>query len=358
MSVGEAADSAETPAVLKARAVSDLFGLGGLFNTYGGNAGPGAGGGYGENGGGLGGFGGGGGAISSLSGAGNGGFGGGGGGGYAGVGGFGAGNGMIGADDVLTGGAGAGLGGAIFEYAGTLSLTNDTFTGNAAIGGTSSGNAGQGKGGAIFVYYGATASAANTSFSGSVAANAGQPGIGNSPAPYGTGAMCPGQDSADICGVLTSAVTVGTNVPGLAFTVDNSAAYTAAQTFTWTSGQQHTLTVSSPQSGGAGTQYAFMNWSDGASALSDTITVNASTPSLYRELPNAIPGDGERQPQCGRHRQRRRLLQCRLDARHHRDPRSQLPVHGLDRNRRQPEQRKHFRQRSHRATNGHRQFRA
>ena len=54
------------------------------------------------------------------------------------------------------GGGGAGLGGAIFSTAGTLTLTNDTFTQNAATGGgagTGGGTAGagQGDGAAVFV---------------------------------------------------------------------------------------------------------------------------------------------------------------------------------------------------------------
>jgi hypothetical protein len=190
----------------------DLFGMGGLILNTGviGTAGPGAGGGFadgsglpGQSGavGGNGGFGGGGGI------GGNGGFGGGGGGnntlgnGVAtpGTGGFGAGNGTE------TGGASAGFGGAIFEYAGTLTLMNTTFTGNSAAGGIWSEGNGQGKGGALFIYGGATAYNNGSTFSSNTAADAGSPGIGNSAPPYVNGATCPGQDDADICGIVAPA---------------------------------------------------------------------------------------------------------------------------------------------------------
>jgi CSLREA domain-containing protein len=83
--------------------------------------------------------------------AGNGGFGGGGGGnegnGVAGTGGFGGGNGLYGTPG--TGGGGAGMGGAIFNYGGTVTLTDSTLADNSALGGTGANN-GQGLGGALF----------------------------------------------------------------------------------------------------------------------------------------------------------------------------------------------------------------
>ena len=48
-----------------------------------------------------------------------------------------------------TGGSGAGMGGAIFNYGGNLSLTNSTISGNRAVGGAGA-NPGSGFGGAIF----------------------------------------------------------------------------------------------------------------------------------------------------------------------------------------------------------------
>jgi hypothetical protein len=178
----------------------DLFGAGGL--SSGGNGGLGAGGGAGSSGNaGNGGFGGGGGSVFD-GGGGSGGFGGGGG-GTSGGGGFGAGGGSTTGFEIdSTGGAGAGFGGAIFAYAGSLVLTNDTFSNNTAKGGGGDGSAGQGKGGALFLYSGVTATATNLTFRGSVAANAGQGGIGNSASPYTNGSTCPGEDDVNICGEL------------------------------------------------------------------------------------------------------------------------------------------------------------
>lgn len=105
----------------------------------GGNGGFGAGGGGGAFGvtagnGGNGGFGGGGGAGGVGTGFGTPGHG-----GFAGGDGFGAGN--------VSGGGGAGLGGAVFNNGGILTIINSTFTANNAVGGFSNG---QGLGGAIF----------------------------------------------------------------------------------------------------------------------------------------------------------------------------------------------------------------
>ncbi len=122
--------------------------------------------------GGFGGGGGGGGASAARGGnGGSGGFGGGGGGGtaYSGIrhgasGGFaGFGGGPGGSGGNLAnggGGGGAGLGGGIFSNGGSVTLVNDTFTGNTAAGGagglasggnSSPGATGQGLGGAVFV---------------------------------------------------------------------------------------------------------------------------------------------------------------------------------------------------------------
>jgi hypothetical protein len=121
----------------------------------------------------FGGGGGSGGSNSGGAGGGNGGFGGGGGGGtfsLGGMGGFGGGSGAVGASGGQAGGpfggrsgfsgggGGAGLGGAVFIRAGSLTLTNTSFSGNRAIGVGSAGDGatGQGKGGALFVTQGAT----------------------------------------------------------------------------------------------------------------------------------------------------------------------------------------------------------
>lgn len=149
--------------------------IGGLGGGGGGNGSGGAGGG-----GGGGGFAGGGGG--GRNGGGAGGFGGGGGGGggggqygQGGVGGFGGGKGGSGGSGgyVGAGGGGAGLGGGIFSNGGTLTLTNDTFTANAAIGGVTGsgqgpGTAGSGFGGAVFALNGSLTATFDT-FSGNTA---------------------------------------------------------------------------------------------------------------------------------------------------------------------------------------------
>ena len=69
--------------------------------------------------------------------------------------------------------------------------------------------------------------------------------------------------------------TVDTYPLGLQITVDGST-YTAPQTFGWTPGSQHTVSVPSPQSRTAGTQYVFNFWSDTGNQ-SHTITVPSSS---------------------------------------------------------------------------------
>lgn len=153
-------------------------------------ASPGANGGNGGNGG-FGGGGGGGGAsgrdLSGLARGGNGGAGGfgsggGGGGGAQGLGPVGTGGlggafgGNAGGGSDTTGGGsggGAGLGGAIFVRAGSLALTNSTFTNNTASGGSAvtADRAGQGKGGAIFILAPASVNGCGT-FNGNSATNA------------------------------------------------------------------------------------------------------------------------------------------------------------------------------------------
>ncbi len=166
-------------------------GAGGSFGGQGGNGAYGGGGGGGQvvsstgiilskGPGGVGGFGGGGGGggggkITTGENGGNGGFGGGGGGagggsyfGTAGVGGFGGGPGVAG-----MGGGGAGMGGAIFNHSGLVSISNSTLSGNTAVGGLDGGGgtAGAGYGSELFNYNG-TVSATYSTFS-TVGGNAG-----------------------------------------------------------------------------------------------------------------------------------------------------------------------------------------
>jgi hypothetical protein len=71
---------------------------------------------------------------------------------------------------------------------------------------------------------------------------------------------------------------VATNPSGLAITVDGQSS-TAPQTFNWTQGSSHTIAVSSPQNGPAGTHYVWSNWSD-SGAISHSITT-AAAPTTY-----------------------------------------------------------------------------
>jgi hypothetical protein len=130
------------------------FGAGGGVDQdgSGGGGGVGGGGGSGADGGGGGGFGGGGGGATDGAG-GSGGFGGGGG-SASGAPGFGGGDsGAASGSDLVLGGGGAGMGGAVFNMQGSLTVTNSTLTGDGAVGGTvasGSASAGEGLGGAIF----------------------------------------------------------------------------------------------------------------------------------------------------------------------------------------------------------------
>jgi hypothetical protein len=141
-------------------------GNGGAYGYGSNGTGRGGGGGVGGGGGhefcGAGGFGGGGGSWAGF-----GGFGGGGGGrsngGFGGAGGFGGGEGGVGFDSggIGGGGGGAGLGGAIFNHRGTLTVVNSTLTentaqgGNGGNGGALGARGGSGLGGAIFNLNGA-----------------------------------------------------------------------------------------------------------------------------------------------------------------------------------------------------------
>jgi len=71
-----------------------------------------------------------------------------------------------------------------------------------------------------------------------------------------------------------TAITVTTNPSGLPMTVDGTP-YTSPQAFNWAAGSNHTIAVTSPQSGAAGTRYAWGSWSDGG-AISHNITAPAT----------------------------------------------------------------------------------
>ena len=87
------------------------------------------------------------------------------------------------------GGGGAGLGGAIFIRAGSLTLADNSFTDNAASGGTGANN-GQGKGGALFVLSPATVSECAT-FSANSATDAAGSGTDTNDTYGGSVSDCP-----------------------------------------------------------------------------------------------------------------------------------------------------------------------
>ena len=70
-------------------------------------------------------------------------------------------------------------------------------------------------------------------------------------------------------------VTVQTNPAGRSFSVDGTS-YTAAQTFSWQAGSSHTIASTSPQSGGTGVRYVWMNWTGGG-AISHTVAPTTNT---------------------------------------------------------------------------------
>ena len=73
----------------------------------------------------------------------------------------------------------------------------------------------------------------------------------------------------------TISVTVGTNPAGRSFTVDSST-FTTAQTLSWVPGSTHTISTTSPQSGGTGTQFVWSNWSD-SGAISHNVAPTVGT---------------------------------------------------------------------------------
>jgi hypothetical protein len=79
-------------------------------------------------------------------------------------------------------------------------------------------------------------------------------------------------------GPSSVSITVTTSPSNGQITVDGTD-YTAPHTFSWEADSHHTLYVTSPQSGGTGTQYVFSSWSDGGTSQTDSIT--ASTPTTY-----------------------------------------------------------------------------
>ena len=73
----------------------------------------------------------------------------------------------------------------------------------------------------------------------------------------------------------TVPVTVQTSPAGRSFTVDGTP-YSSAQVFNWAAGSAHTIATTSPQSGGAGVQYVWSDWSDGG-AISHGVSPTSGT---------------------------------------------------------------------------------
>jgi hypothetical protein len=91
--------------------------------------------------------------------------------------------------------------------------------------------------------------------------------------------------------------TVTTNPTGLKVVVDGTS-YTSPQTFDWTVGSSHTLSVSSPQDGSSGTRYIYSSWSDGGAQThtittpSSSTTYTASFTTQHRLITSASPPGG------------------------------------------------------------------
>jgi uncharacterized repeat protein (TIGR02543 family) len=74
--------------------------------------------------------------------------------------------------------------------------------------------------------------------------------------------------------MIEPALTIATSPSGLSIVVDGTT-YTAPHSFNWQTGSVHTIGVTSPQSGGAGTRYLYSSWSDGG-AQTHSITAPAA----------------------------------------------------------------------------------
>jgi hypothetical protein len=104
----------------------------------------------------------------------------------------------------------------------------------------------------------------------------------------------------------TVAVTITTSPAGLLVSADGGTATAAPLVENWVPGSSHTITTTSPQSGGTGVQYVFSSWSD-SGAISHSITV-PSTATTYTATFNtqyqlttqaSPPADGTVSPASG-----------------------------------------------------------
>lgn len=94
-----------------------------------------------------------------------------------------------------------------------------------------------------------------------------------------------------------SPLTIQTAPSGLQFAVDGGALLTAPRTLNLTTGTTHSISVTSPQPGSAGTRYAFTSWSDGGAAshsfvLNGPATLTATFQTQYQLAISASPATG------------------------------------------------------------------
>ena len=96
---------------------------------------------------------------------------------------------------------------------------------------------------------------------------------------------------------VTASYIVTTNPPGYEVVVDG-VHYTAPQSFNWTPGSSHTLSVPSPQNGGPGTRFIFSSWNNNGprtqttSAPSLTTTYTANLTTQYTLTTSVSPTGG------------------------------------------------------------------
>ncbi|QOY90515.1 InlB B-repeat-containing protein [Paludibaculum fermentans] len=96
-------------------------------------------------------------------------------------------------------------------------------------------------------------------------------------------------------------VTIRTSPSGLSYTVDGQA-YSSTQVFSWTPGSPHSISTTTPQSGGTGIRYVWSGWNDGGgishsvSAPNSATTYTASFTTQYYLTTSAGGGGGTVSP--------------------------------------------------------------
>ena len=85
-----------------------------------------------------------------------------------------------------------------------------------------------------------------------------------------------GTGAAGKCLGPSTPITIQSNPVGRTVSIDGGAAVTTPHVVNWTPGSVHTIATTSPQAGGAGTQFIWSNWSDGG-AISHSVTAPAGS---------------------------------------------------------------------------------